>query len=605
MPFWLPQGTVLLKLIREQVDAQLGKRGYVEIRTPEILDVELWHRSGHYDNYRENMYFAEPAERDRGDERRFAREADELPRRLPRLRLRAPLLPRAAAAAGRVRQRLPLRARGRPARAAAGPRLHPGRRPRLLHARADRGRGGRHLRGDRRALREVRLRRRPASSSRPGRRSRSATTRSGSRPRRRCAAALDAQRPRVRAQPRRRRLLRPEDRLPRHRRARPLLAARHLPARLLHARALRPQLPGRRQRQPPPGDDPPRPARLDGALRRDPDRAPRRALPGLAGADPGAASCRSPTATSTRPRSLLAELDRGRRPRPGRRARRVGRAARSATPSSPRCPTCSSSATARSRRAAPRCAPTPTATSASLSAAELAARIGASARRRPHLSRVYTARRCKSPTPRRAAERPCTCAYPSSSSLARCRLDAPRPRLLVPVPRRFDRRPPERDLTRINERIRVPKVRLIGADGEQVGVVDTDEARRIAREADLDLVEVAPDSRPPVCRLLDYSKYKYEQEQKAKAGPQAPAAGQRPRDQAAAEDRRPRLRDQEGPRRALPQQEGQGQGHDHVPRPRAGPPRARPGAARPALRRPRRAWRSSSRPPSRRAATCT
>ena len=86
----------------------------------------------------------------------------------------------------------------------------------------------------------------------------------------------------------------------------------------------------------------------------------------------------------------------------------------------------------------------------------------------------------------------------------------------MPVPRRFDRRPPERDLTRINERIRVPKVRLIGADGEQVGVVDTDEARRIARDADLDLVEVAPDSRPPVCRLLDYSKYKYEQEQKAK-----------------------------------------------------------------------------------------
>ncbi|MBA2521874.1 MAG: translation initiation factor IF-3 [Solirubrobacterales bacterium] len=86
----------------------------------------------------------------------------------------------------------------------------------------------------------------------------------------------------------------------------------------------------------------------------------------------------------------------------------------------------------------------------------------------------------------------------------------------MPVPRRFDRRPPERDQTRINERIRVPKVRLIGSDGEQVGVLDTDEARRIAREADLDLVEVAPDSRPPVCRLLDYSKYKYELEQKAK-----------------------------------------------------------------------------------------
>ena len=86
----------------------------------------------------------------------------------------------------------------------------------------------------------------------------------------------------------------------------------------------------------------------------------------------------------------------------------------------------------------------------------------------------------------------------------------------MPVPRRFDRRPPDRDPTRINERIRVSKVRLIGADGSQIGIVETDEARRIAREADLDLVEVAPDSRPPVCKVLDYSKYKYEQEQKAK-----------------------------------------------------------------------------------------
>jgi translation initiation factor IF-3 len=87
----------------------------------------------------------------------------------------------------------------------------------------------------------------------------------------------------------------------------------------------------------------------------------------------------------------------------------------------------------------------------------------------------------------------------------------------VPVPRRFDRRPPERDTTRINERIRVPQVRLIGADGEQLGIVDTNEALRRAQEADLDLVEVAPNSKPPVTRLLDYSKYKYEQEQKQKA----------------------------------------------------------------------------------------
>jgi translation initiation factor IF-3 len=87
----------------------------------------------------------------------------------------------------------------------------------------------------------------------------------------------------------------------------------------------------------------------------------------------------------------------------------------------------------------------------------------------------------------------------------------------VPVPRRFDRRPPERDQTRINDRIRVPEVRLVGEDGKQIGVVKTPEALRYAQERDLDLVEVAPEARPPVCRVLDYSKYKYEQAQKLKA----------------------------------------------------------------------------------------
>jgi translation initiation factor IF-3 len=87
----------------------------------------------------------------------------------------------------------------------------------------------------------------------------------------------------------------------------------------------------------------------------------------------------------------------------------------------------------------------------------------------------------------------------------------------VPVPRRFDRRPPERDTTRVNDRIRVPEVRVIGDDGQQIGVMKTDEALRYAQERDLDLVEVAAEARPPVCRVLDYSKYKYEQAQKVKA----------------------------------------------------------------------------------------
>ena len=86
----------------------------------------------------------------------------------------------------------------------------------------------------------------------------------------------------------------------------------------------------------------------------------------------------------------------------------------------------------------------------------------------------------------------------------------------MPVPRRFDRRPPERDTTRINERIRVPEVRLIDDQGQQIGVLKTPDALTFAQERDLDLVEVAPEARPPVCRVLDYSKYKYEQAQKVK-----------------------------------------------------------------------------------------
>ncbi|EPH00219.1 translation initiation factor IF-3 [Propionibacterium sp. oral taxon 192 str. F0372] len=69
---------------------------------------------------------------------------------------------------------------------------------------------------------------------------------------------------------------------------------------------------------------------------------------------------------------------------------------------------------------------------------------------------------------------------------------------------------------RINERIRVPEVRLVGPQGEQVGIVKVEQALQLAREHDLDLVEVAPDARPPVCKLMDYGKFKYENAQKAR-----------------------------------------------------------------------------------------
>ena len=69
---------------------------------------------------------------------------------------------------------------------------------------------------------------------------------------------------------------------------------------------------------------------------------------------------------------------------------------------------------------------------------------------------------------------------------------------------------------RINERIRVPEVRLVGPNGEQVGIVSIDDALRLAQEADLDLVEVAPTARPPVAKLMDYGKFKYESALKAR-----------------------------------------------------------------------------------------
>lgn len=70
--------------------------------------------------------------------------------------------------------------------------------------------------------------------------------------------------------------------------------------------------------------------------------------------------------------------------------------------------------------------------------------------------------------------------------------------------------------TRINDRIRVPEVRLVGPNGEQVGIVRIEDALRLAEEAELDLVEVAPQAKPPVCKLMDYGKFKYESAQKAR-----------------------------------------------------------------------------------------
>ena len=355
MPFWLPNGTTLLRLIEAEVQGQLRKRGYEEIKTPQVLDVELWHRSGHWDNYRENMFFTESGDR------QYA--------------IRPMNCPGACLVFGSERhsyRELPLRLAefGQVSRAEREGVLHG-----LLRVRAF-TQDDAHIYCtpeqivdevthvceaidelyERFGFDDVRveLSTRPEKSIGTAEQWEQAEDRAARRPRRPGA--------RVPAQPRRRRLLRAEDRLPRHRRARPLLAVRDLPGRLLHAGALRPDLHRRRRRAAAAGDDPPRPARLDGALRRDPDRAPRRPLPGLAGADPGGdpAGLRPPPRvrrhasppSSARPGSGSRSTS-----APSRSARR------SATPSSAATRTCWSSATASRRPARSPSAHTRTASS--------------------------------------------------------------------------------------------------------------------------------------------------------------------------------------------------------------------------------------------------
>src|SRR5471032_1566196 len=82
---------------------------------------------------------------------------------------------------------------------------------------------------------------------------------------------------------------------------------------------------------------------------------------------------------------------------------------------------------------------------------------------------------------------------------------------------RFPRGPiphQNKDEHRINERIRVPQVRLIDEKGTQVGVVDTREALQMARDRGLDLMEISPNAAPPVCKICDYGKFKYEKKKK-------------------------------------------------------------------------------------------
>ena len=86
----------------------------------------------------------------------------------------------------------------------------------------------------------------------------------------------------------------------------------------------------------------------------------------------------------------------------------------------------------------------------------------------------------------------------------------------MPPRPRFDRRAPVRELPNINERINYPELRVVDSDGQQLGVIDRLKALEIASKRELDLVLVSEKANPPVCRIMDYGKYKFEQEKKAK-----------------------------------------------------------------------------------------
>ena len=86
----------------------------------------------------------------------------------------------------------------------------------------------------------------------------------------------------------------------------------------------------------------------------------------------------------------------------------------------------------------------------------------------------------------------------------------------MPPRPRFDRRAPVRELPNINERINYPELRVVDSDGKQLGVIDRLKALEIASKRELDLVLVSEKANPPVCRIMDYGKYKFEQEKKAK-----------------------------------------------------------------------------------------
>ena len=177
--FWHPKGWMIYRTIESYLRRRLAAAGYHEIRTPQLIDRALWETSGHWEKFGEHMFTLE------SEHKTLRAQADELPGPRADLQPATAQLSRPAAAPGRVRLLPPQRAVGRAARPDAGARLHPGRRPHLLHPGADHRRDRGVLRAARQHLSRLRLRRVRRSSSPTGRRCGPAATRSGTRPRQR------------------------------------------------------------------------------------------------------------------------------------------------------------------------------------------------------------------------------------------------------------------------------------------------------------------------------------------------------------------------------------------------------------------------------------
>ena len=259
----------------------LRRRGYQEVKAPLVLSEELWHTSGHYDNYLENMFFTKLKLRDEKDPSVVHEVAEERPMAVKPMNCPGHLL---------IYRSRPRSHNEFPLRFAEMGLVHrrelSGVRHGLFRVQAFTQDDAHHfctpeqIEGEIALLidffREVyaafdlarRAHRAVDAAREEHRQRRDLGARRG-----RAARRARAQGRRLHAQPGRRRLLRPEDRLPHPRRAQALLAVRHDPARLLDARALRPHLRRRRRPAPHAGDDPPRVLRQHRALPRHPDRA--------------------------------------------------------------------------------------------------------------------------------------------------------------------------------------------------------------------------------------------------------------------------------------------------------------------------------------------